>query len=89
MFKFARVDATASHLILFEPDKNVFLRLIKRRLLPGKIDRDEKGQTTGSLTIDGLSERDLRRISGQGIDARTLFQEDPSTVLIRARWRLF
>ena len=89
VYKFARIDATTNHLLLFEPDQGVFVRLIDLGLVRGKADSYTKGKPTGNLAIEGLSDRELRRIAGQGIDLRTLFQENPSTVLIRYRWTPF
>jgi hypothetical protein len=82
-YEFGRVAADGSHLLVFYPDTPVFLKLIKRHMIAGRIDRDKDGKPTHSCTVEEFSERDYQRLKNEGFDVRSLFEEDPSMVLTR------
>jgi hypothetical protein len=86
VYQFGRVASSNDHLIFFQPSEATFEDLIERRKLTGKIDKDKKGASTGSCSIDGISDNDFKRIINEGTDPQTLFGPDPETVLIRYRW---
>lgn len=83
---FGRVAADSNHLLCFQADESIFESLIKQREIAGIIERDKRGKSTGNCTIDGFSEKDCERLEKEGFDLRSLFEEDPTTVLIRYKW---
>jgi hypothetical protein len=85
-YQFGRVAIDHNHLVVFNPNDSLFLSLIKHHEIAGKVDRDAHGKPTGSATIQGLSYKDCQRLKKEGFDTRSLFDDDPSTVLIRYRW---
>ncbi len=83
-YQFERIVTDGSSLVAFDPNESVFEGLISRHELGGKIDRDKKGKSSGSCTIDGFSERDYRRLEKEGFSLQTLFNQDPAKVFIRS-----
>jgi hypothetical protein len=88
-YQFGRVAIDNTHLVVFNADESVFAKLIKRHQVAGQLDKDKHGKLTGSCTIEGFSGKAYRRLKKEGFDVRSLFKEDPSTVLVRDSWHLF
>lgn len=84
-YQFGRIDIDANHLIVFDPDEPAFEKLVRHHEIAGKLGRDQNGKPNGSCIISGFSEQDYQRLKKEGFSIRTLFSEDPSTVLIRRR----
>jgi hypothetical protein len=82
-FEFERVAIDGSRMVAFEPNEPVFEALINRHEMSGTIDRNKNGQSSGSCTIGGFSERDYKRLVKRGFAVQTLFNEDPAEVFIR------
>ena len=85
-YGFGRVVNDGTHLVVFGADRSVFERLIKRHEIAGEIERDKQRKPTGACSIEGLSRKDYQRLKNEGFDVRSLFEEDPSTVLVRDKW---
>ena len=84
-YQFASVSIDNHHLLIFWPDKTEFDDLITHHKLTGIIEKGKKGAATG-CTINGLSDNDLKRLVRDGVAYQSLFDMDPSTVLIHDKW---
>ena len=90
-YKFGRISIDATHFVIFDANESVFSNLVRRHELAGKLDRDKNGKPTGNggCILERFSDKEYRRLKEQGFDLRSLFNEDPDTVLVRYKWRLF
>lgn len=83
-YGFERIAMMGDCIVTFAPDKEEFAKLIKQHKIAGKIERDPKGKPTGNCEIKGLSSNDYERLKAEGIDVRSLFEENPSRVFVRS-----
>jgi hypothetical protein len=84
-YEFGRVDIDAAHLLVFGADVSGFAKLIKRHEIVGEFDKGKHGKPTGSCSLNGFSDKDYQRLQAEGFDVRSLFSQDPGTVLVRYR----
>ena len=83
-YSFERVVFAGDAVVTFQADKTVFSKLIRGHKIAGKLTRDQNGKPTGDCVIDGLSGRDYDRLKKEGVEVRTLFEENSSRVFVRS-----
>ena len=84
-YDFGRIALDSMGLVVFGPNKPFFASLIRKHEIVGKIEKDKHGKPTGTCIIDGFSADDYERLKREGFEARTLFDEDPSQILVRQK----
>jgi len=88
-YGFGRVSIDATHLVVFDANESAFVKLIRRHEIAGKLDMDKDGKPNGSCFLERFSDKDYRRLEEEGFDVRSLFNENPDTVLVRDKWTPF
>lgn len=88
-YEFGRLSIDAKHLVVFGANEPSFASLVKRHEIAGKLDKDKDGKPNGSCFLERFSDKDYRRLKEEGFDVRSLFNEDPDTVLVRDKWTPF
>ena len=88
-YEFGRVAVDDKHLVVFDANEGVFVRLIRRHEIAGEFGAYKNGKPTGACYLKRFSDKDYLRLKREGVDVRSLFDEDPDEVLVRYSWRLF